>query len=952
MISGREHDSTTPNNIVMLPDGGEMGRLIRNFDWETSPLGPMSSWPSTLISSLRLILGSKLPMYIFWGKDLIAFYNDAYRPNFGTDEKHPFALGRPSVEVWPEIWTEIKPDIDKVFDGESTWHENLLLPVLRNGQMVDAYWNYGYSPIYNDAGNVDGVLAVVYETTENIRNLHRIEENSNQLEFAIEASELATWDFNPATGRFTANDRFYSWCGFEPGKETDLQEFIKIIAEEDTDRVTQLYQYALDPANNSPKYEAIYTIRPKNRRERNVRAKGRVWLNSENQPYRFNGTLQDITEQKLAESINTKAQQNLRSVFEQAPISMILYKGPEYIIEIVNRRSLQNWNRTAEEVLGKPLFEVAPELKDKGYEKLFERVLNGETVSSYGEPVILNRAGRPDHLYVDFTMVPFREPDGKITGIMAVSHDVTAEFIARKKLQESEARFKSLIEQAPVATVVLTGREMKIDIINTRMLEYYGKDDSIIGMPIADALPELKDQRFLDLLDEVYTTGRTHEEHDARAILLVNGEPREFYFDYTYKPLFDSDGKIYGVMDMAVDVTEQYHVRQALEESKNLLEFTIDATELATWDMDIVKNTFSGNRRMREWFGLPAEGAVKLPLENSVVLESDRERVFNAMDMAMDPDRKSKYDVEFTLVQAETGEHRIVRSRGKVRFDDENRPSRFNGTIQDITRETIARNKIEEVVAERTRELAEVNSSLKRINSELEQFAYIASHDLQEPVRKISIFTHMLRDALPDVDDRSKGFLSKIENAAARMTNLIKDVLSYSQLSENKEVYEKLDLNEIVQNIISDFELVIEQKNATIEINDLPVIEAVPLQMTQLFGNLISNSLKYSQVGIDPVISINAELLSPDDTRIAARSRSQYYLITISDNGIGFSEEYAEKIFSIFQRLHGKGEYEGTGIGLAICRKIVENHSGTISASGILNGGSTFKILLPVKQVK
>ena len=203
----------------------------------------------------------------------------------------------------------------------------------------------------------------------------------------------------------------------------------------------------------------------------------------------------------------------------------------------------------------------------------------------------------------------------------------------------------------------------------------------------------------------------------------------------------------------------------------------------------------------------------------------------------------------------------------------------------------------------------------------------------------------MLMESLGAIDDRSKTYLKKINTSADRMSDLITDILAYSQLSKDNSLIVEVDLNRVINDAITDFELVIEQSGAIIEFNDLQVIEAIPRQMSQLFSNLISNSLKYSRTDVKPVINIKASLLPPDNT-----ITNVYYRIELIDNGIGFSQEYADKIFNIFQRLHGKSEYSGTGIGLSICKKIVQNHHGSIEAKGNKGHGAMFIITLPAKQ--
>jgi PAS domain S-box-containing protein len=270
----------------------------------------------------------------------------------------------------------------------------------------------------------------------------------------------------------------------------------------------------------------------------------------------------------------------------------------------------------------------------------------------------------------------------------------------------------------------------------------------------------------------------------------------------------------------------------------------------------------------------------------------------------------------------------------------------------EVTDQVLARQKIEEIVSERTEELANVNDNLRKSNAELAQFAYIASHDLQEPLRKISTYSQMLENKLDDcLDVVTRNYLNKINNSSARMNTLIRDVLTYSELVKQDQLFSSVDLNTVVNNILTDYELLIEQKSASVNFEKLPVIEAIPLQMYQLFGNLLGNALKFSKKDITPSINISFTTATEEELKLTSLATDlQYYNIQFSDNGIGFKSEHAEQIFNIFQRLHRKSEYEGTGIGLAMCRKIAQNHNGEINAIGSSEGRAVFNVFLPKKQ--
>ncbi|MBA3283428.1 MAG: PAS domain-containing protein, partial [Nitrosopumilus sp.] len=280
--------------------------------------------------------------------------------------------------------------------------------------------------------------------------------------------------------------------------------------------------------------------------------------------------------------------------------------------------------------------------------------------------------------------------------------------------------------------------------------------------------------------------------------------------------------------------------------------------------------------------------------------------------------------------------------------------------IEDITERKSEEQKIkafseelEAKVKERTAELKLSNDELKQTNMHLEQFAYIASHDLQEPLRKIITFSLFLQDRhKEDLSTEAKSYLNKIEGASSRMRSLIQDLLNYSRLLQHEKLFIKTDLSETVKNILNDFELLISKKKAEIKIAQLPTIDAIPIQMNQLFYNLIGNALKFSNNDVPPVITITSRTLSEEEIEkyTTLNPFMAYVEIIIKDNGIGFEQKYADKIFIIFQRLHNKETYIGTGIGLAIAKKNIENHHGEIFVEAKKNKGAAFHIILPLTQ--
>ncbi len=247
-------------------------------------------------------------------------------------------------------------------------------------------------------------------------------------------------------------------------------------------------------------------------------------------------------------------------------------------------------------------------------------------------------------------------------------------------------------------------------------------------------------------------------------------------------------------------------------------------------------------------------------------------------------------------------------------------------------------------------QLEEANRALEASNHDLQQFASIASHDLQEPLRKIQMFSTLLRERSGDLPPESHRYLQKVIDSAARMKTLIIDILTYSRLSAKDGLFEQVDLNEIVNDLREDFELMIAEKEAHIFVERLPVIEVNKGQIRQVFQNIVSNSLKFAKAGTPPVIEIRSRRIAQKAFDSPASENGPYWLITLTDNGIGFDDKYVQNIFYLFERLNSKDKYEGTGIGLAIAKKIVEKHYGLITAVATEGKGAEFQIILPVSQ--
>jgi PAS domain S-box-containing protein len=291
----------------------------------------------------------------------------------------------------------------------------------------------------------------------------------------------------------------------------------------------------------------------------------------------------------------------------------------------------------------------------------------------------------------------------------------------------------------------------------------------------------------------------------------------------------------------------------------------------------------------------------------------------------------------FYRIIRKDGELRYFSSLGKFISDGENYKTHI-GIIKDIT-ETHLNN-----IA-----LEERNRELEQTNAEMASFNHIASHDLQEPLRKIQLFISRINEkSTENISETSKEYLTKIQTAAQRMRTLIDDLLVFSRANKSEKIFELCNLNQLLENAKQELTEVVEEKNAIIQSAQLPTLKVIPFQIQQLFINLIGNSLKYSKTNVALVIDIACEKITAKDyPMLKVVDKKVFYKITFTDNGLGFDQQYAESIFVLFNRLHQSTQYSGTGIGLSICKKIVENHAGFIIAEGQLNTGATFTVFLP-----
>ncbi len=489
---------------------------------------------------------------------------------------------------------------------------------------------------------------------------------------------------------------------------------------------------------------------------------------------------------------------------------------------------------------------------------------------------------------------------------------------------------QNIIDAIPMPVGMYVGDTLKIELANAAMIKTYGKGNDVLGKTYLEVVPEIEKQQILDEALSVLKNGTAFHATAKKVDLVIDGVMKEHYFNYSFIPLFDDQGQVYGVLNTGTDVTDLQLAKQQMHHSNEKLKMAIESSGMASYEIDLA------TKKIKTWgnFDVMCSTAGEATNEDLIAkLHPDdlpaREKAHKEAAVT------GKISYEARIVN-DDGAQRWTKINGRIIKDEHDSPKNIIGIIQDIHEHKEFQEELKNQVESRTNEL-------RRSNSDLMHFASVVSHDLREPLRKIKIFNNLLRNDIEDnVNDKSKKHLHKVSQSAQRMENIIEGILTYSTLDKTLQHIEAVDLNEVIEVIKIDLELIIKEKGAVLITSDLPQIQGAAILISQLFYNLLQNSLKFSKADQPPRVVITNSIINigGDD----------FTEIKIKDNGIGIDNQFAEKIFTAFERLHSKDQYEGNGLGLALCRKIVKRHNGKITAAGEKDNGAEFTVTLPLRQ--
>lgn len=603
---------------------------------------------------------------------------------------------------------------------------------------------------------------------------------------------------------------------------------------------------------------------------------------------------------------------SLVSLFSQAPVALCMLMGEDLVIDTANQQILDLWGKSSD-IIGLPIIEGIPELKGQEFPDILKGVLRtGKSFRGDKVQCFLNREGVMEECFFDFVYSPMRDSGNTIIGVSVVATEVTSQVLSERKLSESELRFKELLLKADVSTAIYRGEDLVIEVANDKMLATWGKDASVIGRPLREALPELTGQPFFDLLLHVYRTGETYAATEDRVDLMTHGVLETFYYNFTYKAIRNSKGEIYAILNMAVDVTELVKAKHRLQESEAKYRNLSEAMPHIVWTANNEGQFTYFNGRLSEYFEVDRANPTQVSFAHLIHPED-----LSLLELTWREasEKKKGFDFEYRVRNEKSGEYIWFLSRAVPEFDSKGEVIQWIGSSIDI-------------------------NELKTLQSQKDTFLGIASHELKTPLTSIKIYAQVLERALKKAGDpKSATYAKKMDEQVNKLNSLIGDLLDVTKISAGKmQINEDMfDFKQLVDEVIEEQQL---SCTHTIINNSEPVgmVFADRNRIAQVVTNLLSNAIKYSP-GAEKVL-------------VYTTVSSQGIQFCVQDFGIGMPEDKQHKVFDQYYRVSGDEQhtFPGLGLGLFIASQIIQRSGGKIWVRSVLGKGSTFCFSLPASK--
>jgi signal transduction histidine kinase len=1028
-----------------LSGGGELGQRIREYDWSATPLGAVETWPQSLRTCVRIMLASRQPIWIGWGKDLIKLYNDAYKAIAGG--KHPRALGAPASVVWRDIWREIGPMLRTVMEkDEGTYVESQLLIMERNGYPEETYYTFSYTPIPGDDGGTAGMICANTDDTDRIisqRQLKTLTELGKQL--ADPGSYPVAVDRTLQTLQANSHDfPFVLFYTAAPGSATLTHSSELGVAERRVPGIvdvsgdggiSRMREASAEGVLASAFRQAIVTQQMQvieGLHELTGQLPRGAWEISpdkaviqpiyppgENEPYGFLVTGVNpyrIPDEKYTAFLSLVGDQVATS-FADIHVLEVERRRAESLAEIDRAKTtffsnISHEFRTPLTLLLSPLEELLNEPRpgDPGYVRPDEPGYDADAqteTTRYRLGVAYRNALRMQKLVntlLEFSRIEAGRLEGQFrrVEIGVLTLDLASSFRSAIEKAGMELHVGARAIQGEVYVDVELWERIILNLVSNAFkystqgtisveIRQEGAEVQVSVNDDGIGIPPEEQEKIFDRFHRIEHSAGRSQEGTGIGLAMVRELVRLHQGTITVTSAVGVGSTFTVRIPIGMAHLPAERIIYEPRGEQKLRQADAFVEEAMMWSRDgadleegPLKEHENGNGRPRDPVLLADDNADMreyvqrlLSQQFHVITAVDGEDALVKMqehrpDLLLSDAMMPRLDgfellkrvrqsaelleTPVILLSARAGEEAKVEGLEAGADDYLIKPfaarellARVDANIRIAKDRSAAMKeyaeKLEQTVRRRTQELRNLNLSLERSNEDLQQFAHVASHDLKEPVRKIRTFTGRLLEEYGDLlPAQGQLFLKKIQQATARMYTMIEGVLNYSMITGSEQPINSVSLDEVVDQVEADLELVIRDRKGVIRRGSLPAIEGATVLLYQLFYNLLNNSLKFAKSEDNLLVTIESRLTEGAGRRFAE--------LTITDNGIGFAPEHADRIFETFVRLNSKDRYEGTGLGLSLCKKIVERHHGTIAATGVLNGGASFVIRLPLTQTE
>jgi PAS domain S-box-containing protein len=760
--------------------------------------------------------------------------------------------------------------------------------------------------------------------------------------YVLKATQDAVWDWDLSKNTAWYSEGFNTFFGHDPNQINDAVKFwYDTIHPEDKDRVIQGIHAMID--NGGKHWHDQYRFRKANGSYACVFDRGYAIHDAHGTPVRMVGSMQDITNEVEAREAMRESEEKFRGAFDQVAVGISI-ATPKGEFLSVNKAYPKMFGYTEEEFRFKKISDLSHPDEIERDRKIIEDLLTGNSQSVAREKAYIHKSGKIVWGRVFGTVI--RDANNNPKYIVGVLEDITEQREVLRALKESEERLRLVIDSAKIGTWDFHPRMGKL-IWDARCKAMFGMapdDHTDYDVFLNQLHPD--DRQAAHEANQHAINGIGNGEYDLEYRTIGLHDKKLRWVRAKGRSYKDENGVTVRYAGTVIDITEEKIQEQRLREEEKRFRLLATSIPQIVWTTDENGIVDYISDKWQAYTG-HSPTYEKLSFRD-LMHPDDLNRVVPEWNDCIE--KGIVYQGEYRLKNKITGEYRWYSCTTAPLMDQYGKAIKWIGSATDIHDQKTNELHLENKVAERTKELRELNERLEKSNGELEQYAYVTSHDLKEPLRKILTYSNLISNRhAAQLTPEVGGYLAKIESASTRMSELIDDLLKYSRLSNGSALVERVDLNVTVSNLCAEFEHTLKEKSISVETIQLPLVKAIPFQMHQLFFNLFSNAIKFSKRDTANKISIKSAVLSDKEKSAypSLKISGRYYKILFKDEGIGFSPKYNEQVFTIFQRLHDRKEYEGHGIGLALCRKIVSNHHGIISAHGVDNKGVLFTIILP-----